>query len=183
MGTIESSRHTPSIIPNAASVPVGGLGEDVVEGKSETAAPLLARTGFCVGDWNLLFPSSFGREVIPAPPVSRVPNTAPWLLGLANARGNLIPIVDMAMAFGAARAAGISAYVLVFGQSETAMGLLVDGLPHLLSLEESERMTGTPPLPPLLEGNIVAAYRHGSRTWLDLDVPRFFETLAQAIAR
>lgn len=183
MGTVESLRHDPNVVPDAASAPAGGLGEDAVEGKSETAAPLLARTGFCVGDWNLLFPSSLGREVMPAPAVSRVPNTAPWLLGLANARGNLIPIVDMAIALGVASAAGVSAYVLTFGQGEAAIGLAVDGLPRLLTLEASEQTGESLPLPPLLEGNTLAAYHHGGRTWLDLDLPRFFETLARGIAR
>lgn len=181
MGTVESLRHNPYVVTDPASAPARMRGEGAVEGETETTTPPLARTGFRVGDWRLLFPSSAGREVIPMPAVSRVPNTSPWLLGLANARGNLIPIVDLTIAFGAVRAAGVSAYVLIFGQGEAAIGLSVDGLPHLLTLQASEGMAVSLPLPPLLEGNVLAAYDYDGDTWLDLDLPRLFETLARGI--
>ena len=34
-------------------------------------------------------------EILPMPQVTPVPGAQPWLLGVANIRGNLLPIVDL----------------------------------------------------------------------------------------
>ena len=34
-------------------------------------------------------------EILPLPPVTPVPGAQPWMLGVANVRGNLLPIVDL----------------------------------------------------------------------------------------
>jgi len=35
------------------------------------------------------------REVITVPPSTRVPGAHPWMLGVANVRGSLLPVVDL----------------------------------------------------------------------------------------
>jgi len=42
-------------------------------------------------------------EIVPVPPLTSVPLTQPWYLGLANIRGNLIGVVDLARFFDAQR--------------------------------------------------------------------------------
>ena len=59
-------------------------------------APGLWRgVGYRIGDRRLA--SGFGEvlEILPLPQVTPVPGAQPWLLGLANVRGNLLPIVDL----------------------------------------------------------------------------------------
>ena len=41
-------------------------------------------------------------EIVPLPPLAAVPLTQPWYLGLANVRGNLLGVVDLARYFDAA---------------------------------------------------------------------------------
>jgi twitching motility protein PilI len=48
-------------------------------------------------------------EIVPVPPLTSVPLTQAWYLGLANIRGSLIGVVDLARFFGAQEAAPISA--------------------------------------------------------------------------
>ena len=60
----------------------------------------LPRMAVRVGELGLLLPWDGGREVLPAPAANRIPNTAAWLRGVANVRGALIPVVDLAVAFG-----------------------------------------------------------------------------------
>ena len=43
-------------------------------------------------------------EIVPLPPLAAVPLTQPWYLGLANVRGNLLGVVDLARYFDAAGA-------------------------------------------------------------------------------
>jgi chemotaxis signal transduction protein len=163
-----------------------------LHGTTEVATPtdieprdeILERMGFRVGDLRLLLPADSGREVILAPPVSLVPNTAAWLPGLANLRGNLVPVVDTAMVLGTTREAGTAAaYALIVGHADAAIALLIDGLPRLLSINMSQRLIGAIPTPALLEGGgVTAAYEHNGRTWLDLDLPRLLDALARTIA-
>jgi twitching motility protein PilI len=42
-------------------------------------------------------------EIVPVPPLTSVPLTQPWYLGLANIRGSLIGVVDLARFFNAQR--------------------------------------------------------------------------------
>jgi twitching motility protein PilI len=55
-----------------------------------------ARLGVQVGDELWLVRLEEAGEVIPVPPVARVPLTQPWFRGLANIRGNLFSVVDLA---------------------------------------------------------------------------------------
>lgn len=34
-------------------------------------------------------------EILPMPPVTPVPGAQPWMMGVANIRGNLLPVVDL----------------------------------------------------------------------------------------
>ena len=59
-------------------------------------APGLWRgVGFRIGHKRLA--SGFGEvvEIMPMPQVTPVPGAQPWMLGVANIRGNLLPIVDL----------------------------------------------------------------------------------------
>jgi chemotaxis signal transduction protein len=41
--------------------------------------------------WEILFM----QEVLPLPPITRVPNASPKVLGVFNARGKIIPLIDI----------------------------------------------------------------------------------------
>jgi twitching motility protein PilI len=51
--------------------------------------------GFRLGQRRLV--SSFEEimEILPLPPVTPVPGAQPWMLGVANIRGSLLPVVDL----------------------------------------------------------------------------------------
>jgi twitching motility protein PilI len=51
--------------------------------------------GFRLGQRRLV--SSFDEvvEILPLPPVTAVPGAHPWMLGVANVRGSLLPVVDL----------------------------------------------------------------------------------------
>ena len=59
-------------------------------------APGLWRgVGFRVGKKRLASGFEEVVEILPMPQVTPVPGTQPWMLGVANVRGNLLPIVDL----------------------------------------------------------------------------------------
>ena len=59
-------------------------------------APGLWRgVGFRIGSKRLASGFDEVVEIMPMPQVTPVPGAQPWLLGVANVRGNLLPIVDL----------------------------------------------------------------------------------------
>lgn len=137
--------------------------------------------GFRIGPLGLLLPVNDGREVIAPPPVSRLPHTASWLRGLANVRGTLVPVVDGAAALGIAREPGTPTYLLIFGEGETASGLLIDGLPRLLDIASFQRRSDLSDIPGPLVESVAAAYEHDGVTWLAVDLRILFDALARQI--
>lgn len=55
-----------------------------------------SRLGFRVGDVNWLVNLNDTEEVIPLPPIVKVPGTRRWFRGVANIRGNLYAVSDFA---------------------------------------------------------------------------------------
>jgi twitching motility protein PilI len=55
-----------------------------------------------IGGADYLVPLQHASEVTPVPPVTPVPWTRPWFLGLANVRGRLVGVVDLGQYAGGA---------------------------------------------------------------------------------
>jgi twitching motility protein PilI len=59
-------------------------------------APGLWRgVGYRIGQRRLASGFDEVVEILPMPQVTPVPGSQPWMLGVANIRGNLLPIVDL----------------------------------------------------------------------------------------
>lgn len=83
--------------------------------------------GFRLGDRWLVAPREDVREVITLPPLTRVPGGRPWLLGLANVRGGLLPICDVHRLLGEEHhTMARSSRVLVYASDRVPAGFLVD---------------------------------------------------------
>jgi chemotaxis signal transduction protein len=149
----------------------------------DTGASGLPRMAVRLGELGLLLPWDGGREVLPAPAASRIPNTVSWLCGVANVRGSLVPVVDAAAALGVTRAAGVPAYLLICGDGDDALGLLIDGLPRVLEIDVARMVPDRPVTPALLDRSVIAAYEQAGRVWLDVNLELLFETLAEEIPR
>ena len=81
-------------------------------------------------------------EIVPVPSITVVPLTQPWYLGLANVRGNLISVIDLARyQQGAETAFGSDSRIITFASNlGFNCGLLVSrvyGLRHAAGMETS----------------------------------------------
>lgn len=71
--------------------------------------------GVAVGSQRYLLDLTEAGEIVPLAAVARVPLTRPWYLGLANVRGNLVGVIDLARYFGNGEtAAGADARLVTF---------------------------------------------------------------------
>src|SRR5438105_6725660 len=86
------------------------------------------RYGFRVGNLGLLINPDTGSEAMPMPAIFSIPNAAPWLRGMLNLRGNLVPVFDLANLFSMPRSADSQTYVLVLDKGQNAVGIIIDAL-------------------------------------------------------
>lgn len=98
-------------------------GLDVAAGRARIWVGL----GFRVGDEAFVTPREEVREVLLLPAATRVPNARPWLLGVANVRGSLLTLIDLArLLHGQSRPPARSTRVLVLNAARMALGFVVD---------------------------------------------------------
>ncbi|MBA3696949.1 MAG: chemotaxis protein CheW [Methylotenera sp.] len=96
-----------------------------------------SRLGVTVGAKKLLINLNEVREAIPVPPVQSVPLTQPWFLGVANIRGNLYNITDLAQFLGMPPTPKTSntRILLLNSETTTQAALVVSSLVGLRSVD------------------------------------------------
>jgi twitching motility protein PilI len=67
-----------------------------MQAASAGAAVRTHQLGVAIGAERYLLDLTEAGEIVSAPPLARVPLTRPWYLGLANVRGNLLGVIDLA---------------------------------------------------------------------------------------
>lgn len=142
----------------------------------ESAHPEWQGLGYQIGGLRLV--SSMGEvsEILKVPRIAVLPGVRTWILGVANIRGRLIPIIDLHDFLGLTPTLPLVQWrVLVVENSDIAAGLMVEqslGIQHFLkdSFEEAT-VEGAVALQPYIRG----AFRHGGRV--------FYETHLKSILR
>jgi twitching motility protein PilI len=83
------------------------------------------------------------NEMLPFPEhITRVPGASPWMLGVANVRGNLLPILDLqAYLTGKPVSPGKSTRVLVIRQRGLQAGLVVTSVLGMRHFDEQQRVS------------------------------------------
>ncbi len=103
--------------------------------------------GFRVGDMHLLVTMADIAEILKYPNITKVPSTLRWVKGLANIRGNLLPIMDLnGFIDNDLSKIRKSSRVIVVQHGELSSGLLVDevyGMRHFFTEEHSENLPDT----------------------------------------
>lgn len=138
-----------------------------------------SRYGFRIGSLSLLIRADVGSEVVRLPAVSALPGSAPWLIGLMNLRGNLVPLFDLRLVLGLAAPQDAQArLVLILDKGDDAVGLVIDGFPQaLLALHPIAQL---PHLPEQMQAHVHAAFLKDQRVWLEFNHESFFDTLTRA---
>ncbi len=103
-----------------------------------------ARLGVQVGAELWLVRLEEAGEIIPVPPVAHVPLTQPWFRGLANIRGNLFSVIDLAAFQGreATPQTPDSRLLLVADRYNMSAALLVNRMLGLRNLQQFENHAG-----------------------------------------
>lgn len=78
------------------------------------------------------------KEVVLTPRVARMPQTPPYIKGVANIRGSIIAIMDLEHKFGLGEGLGEALtqnYTLVVENADFKIGILVKEVPNTLTIE------------------------------------------------
>ncbi|OBX79882.1 chemotaxis protein CheW [Moraxella atlantae] len=113
---------------------------------------------FRVGDYQLIAPLGDVAEVLSVPDFTSLPLTQPWMMGIANVRGRLLPLTDLANFLGLAQSARQTRQkkLLVIDQPNLFSGLQVDEVLGIMTFYERQYE----PIA-LSEQSALAPYTHG----------------------
>lgn len=117
------------------------------------------------------------KEIVKAGRFTYVPNTVPFVLGVYNLRGDIIPIVDLRLFFNIElpeRKDNAVENMLIVSVGEQIFGIVVDAIDKVVGIQKS---TIQPPHP--LFGDISIKYIYGvvesnNRLYILLDIDRIF---------
>ncbi len=118
--------------------------------------------GFAVLGQRLVAPMGSVTEILKVPPLTRLPRVQPWVEGVANVRGRLLPVIGLAAFLGGnPTLAWRGRRVLVLASGGFDCALLVDevlGLKHFTAEAFRDRAAGVEPaLVPCIGGFYAAA--------------------------
>ena len=150
------------------------------EAAEQSGAVATSRLGVTVGSKNLLINLKDVIEVLPVPPLQSVPLTQPWFLGVANVRGNLYNITDLAQFSGMPPTPKSTHNRILLLRSEVTIqaALVVDAI---IGLRNTESMQ----LNPLINESEATDHEalFSKRIYQDIDHNVWYELDIEALAQ
>lgn len=122
--------------------------------------------GFRLGQRRLV--SSFDEvvEILALPPVTPVPGSQPWMLGVANVRGSLLPVVDLKMFLEGERTVVHEGQrVLVVRQVGGNVAVIIDELFGQRTFNDTHRAESPGDVSGRYGHFVGQAYRLADQTW------------------
>ncbi len=141
------------------------------------ALPRWSGVGFSLMGVRFVAPLGQVAEMLELPAITRLPGVQPWVMGLANVRGRLLPLFNMPEFFGGkAESQRKQHKVLVVDKSPHFCGLIVDqahGMQHFTSEGYSETAEG---IPQGMQSLVKGAYKDAvGNTWMVVNIPALLE--------
>ena len=134
--------------------------------------------GFRIGDEQFVANREQVREVLMLPEsMTRVPGSRRWLLGIANLRGHLLPLVDVKLLLGSGRTAlRRTTRVISVNHREIPAGLVVDEVQGFRRFMDHEFSETQPETAVRCERFLAGEYRRGEQSWPVFDLFAFLES-------
>ncbi|HEB87698.1 MAG TPA: chemotaxis protein CheW [Gammaproteobacteria bacterium] len=139
--------------------------------------PAQTGIGFLLQNIALVVATREISEILPYPPLTRIPGTVDWLKGVANIRGTLVPVIDL-LGFAKQKTARLNRKnrVLVMRRGDFISGLLVTEVLGLRHFFEEEKTTDLPPAPARLQCLLDGGYQQGDQHWGIFSTRRLTDT-------
>ena len=134
--------------------------------------------GFRIGDERFVANRDEVREVLMLPEsMSRVPGAKRWLLGIANLRGHLLPLVDVKLLLGSGRTSlRRTTRVVSVNHREVPAGLVVDEVLGFRRFMDHEHTDTWPETVVRCDRFLTGAYQRGDEIWPVINLSEFVES-------
>jgi twitching motility protein PilI len=142
----------------------------------------LPRYGFLVDGIGFMISSEILCEVVKNYMVYPIPNTQPWMQGLVNLRGNLIPVYDLSLLLGFSDQPMESGNLLVIDTGQESVGVIINSLPQPCDISDWPEITQIPELPTGLPEFVTDAYTADNVIWIGFRHKEFFKSLMDSVA-
>ena len=133
---------------------------------------------FRMGGETFLVAREETREVLGYPAVvTRIPGAKAWVKGLANVRGQLLPMLDLRQFLGSgATASGRNTRVIVVNHRDVPAGLMVDEVLGFRRFAETEFNAEAPPTVIRCDNYLAGAFRRGGEVWPVMSLKSLLES-------
>jgi len=123
--------------------------------------------GFRIGEEQFVAGREEVREVLMLPDaLTRVPGAQRWILGIANLRGHLLPLIDVKLMLGSGRTAlRRTTRVISVNHREVPAGLVVDEVLGFRRFGDREFIDQVPDTGVRCERFLTGSYERGSERW------------------
>ncbi len=123
--------------------------------------------GFRIGDEQFVTHRDQVREVLMLPDATtRVPGAQRWLLGIANLRGHLLPLIDVKLMLGSGRTTlRRTTRVISVNHREVPAGLVVDEVLGFRRFADHEFSSDTTETAVRCDRFLGGTYRRGEESW------------------
>jgi len=134
--------------------------------------------GFRIGEEQFVASREHVREVLMLPEdMTRVPGARRWLLGIANLRGHLLPLVDVKLLLGSGRTTlRRTTRVISVNHREVPAGLVVDEVLGFRRFMDSELTDVWPETVVRCDRFLSGAYQRNDDTWPVFNLFDFVES-------
>lgn len=140
------------------------------------------RYGFRFDNVGFLIGEGILSEVISDYVIYPMPNCSEWLSGLANVRGNLVPVYDLKTLFNIETESDSYQHLLIIDKGSDSIGILVEELPQALDVIDWKASTHKPNLTSNISNYINSTFLVDSVIWIDFDHRAFFKSIRDAVA-
>jgi purine-binding chemotaxis protein CheW len=117
------------------------------------------------------------REIIRMPTITKMPNVPPYVEGIINLRGKVIPIISMRRRFNLTENENSSqTRIIIMDVAGSLTGFIVDAVSEVIRIHSSEIQ---PPPSMVLSGGIgqefiTGVFNHAERLLIIMDIDRMF---------
>ena len=134
--------------------------------------------GFRIGGENFVASRDEVREVLMVPDsITRIPATKRWMLGVANIRGHLLPLVDLRMLLGSGRTTiDRNARVISVNHREMSAGFVVEEVSGFRRFVDGEYSDMRPATVARCEQYLSGVFRRGDKSWPVFDFQALVES-------
>ncbi|WP_404365855.1 chemotaxis protein CheW [Marinobacter sp.] len=135
--------------------------------EQQEAVELWNGIGFVLAGQRYVAPMGEVVEILHVPRYTHVPGVRAFMLGAANVRGRLLPLIDLAHFFDLPRAARSQRErrVLVIEQGDVFSGLVVDSVSGMQYFAVDNFVPAPPDVPAGVQPFVQGGYERNEETW------------------